>query len=132
MTVKLVITAAAADIVLVGVLAIKHRPDRTGLRRVNSLDTDRLRIVVGVGLVDLRKRQLCRLEILFDPCDRIVGLGVDSLFHLYLQDEVNAPLKIEAEVNVLRQLADQRTDRRQTWVHRGRRKRRIEIRPGLR
>ena len=61
-----------------------------------------------IRLGDLRKRQLRRLEVLLNPSDRIVGLGVDRFLYLDLQNQVNAPLKVQSKMDVLCKLREQR------------------------
>ena len=100
------VIAPAADVILARVLAVDERLYRAGLRGVNSFDLNLLR-VGRIRLGDLRKGQFRRLEILFNPSDGVVGFGIDSLFNLDLQNQVNAALKVQSKMDVLCQLREQ-------------------------
>ena len=43
------------------------------------------------------------LEIIFQPLDGAVGVGVDGVVDLHLKNQVRAALEVEAEVNALLQ-----------------------------
>ena len=51
----------------------------------------------------------CLLQIVLQPLDRLVGVGLEGVLHLHLQNQVAAALQIEAQLDVLlevlRQLA---------------------------
>ena len=76
--------------------------ERTSLALAGAMPSTRISVRLGrIGLVDLRKAQVGRLQILLDAPHRVVGFGVDRFLDLHLQDQVSAAAQIQAQVNAL-------------------------------
>src|SRR5208283_1978596 len=69
--------------------------------RWNALQHDLVGTVLRIGLGDIGKGNLALVELLFEDFDSVVGISVDRVIHLHLQDEVGSALQIESQVNAL-------------------------------
>src|SRR5581483_7464220 len=72
----------------------------TGFRR-DTLDDDLVGSIDRIGLGDLDVVDLLGAKIFLQALDRIIGVGIDGVVYLHLQDEVGASLEIEAEVDAV-------------------------------
>ena len=78
-----------------------------GLIRRDALNHDHFGMVDRVGLGDVRVVDLARAHILFEARNRVVGVNIDRVFDLHLQDQVRPPAKIEPQMNAV---GDRRED----------------------
>ena len=58
-------------------------------------------MVDRIGLGDVRVVDLMRAHVFFKARNRIVGIDVDRIIHLHLQDEVRSAAQIEAKIDVI-------------------------------
>ena len=74
--------------------------ERTALALAGAMPSTRIDFRLGrIGLVDLRKAQVGRLQVLLDARHGVVGLGADRFRHHHLQNQVSAAAQIQTQVN---------------------------------
>jgi hypothetical protein len=72
-----------------------------GLIRRNALDHDHFGMVHRIGLGDVGVIDLVRPHVFFEARNRVVGIDVDRVVHLHLQDQVRPAAQIEAQMNAV-------------------------------
>ena len=82
---------------------VAHVPNAISGRTL-QLDLDGVGFFDGLGIVaaQRRVRDIRSSKSISDPIDRRIGLGLQRVLHLNLQDQVRAALEIQAQVDVLR------------------------------
>ena len=58
-------------------------------------------MVHRIGLGDVGIADLVRAQVFLEACHRIVGVHVDRVIDLHLQDQVRAAAKVEAQMNAV-------------------------------
>ena len=61
--------------------------------------------LLRIRLGDLAEGDVGGLESVLQPLDRAIGIGIDRVIDLHLQNQVRAALQIEPEVDALLQRA---------------------------
>ena len=64
-------------------------------------------MVLRIGLGDLSEGNIGLLEAFLQPLDHAIGVGVDGVVDLHLQDQVRSALQIEPEVDAALQRGQQ-------------------------
>ena len=59
-------------------------------------------MVHGIRLGDLDVVDLARAHVFFQARHRVIGIHIDRVVHLHLENEVCAALEVEPEVNAIR------------------------------
>ena len=54
-----------------------------------------------IGLGNFRESDFAFVELLFQGFDGVIGVDIDRVIHLHLQDQVSSAPKIESEMNVI-------------------------------
>src|ERR1700674_696224 len=79
----------------------KNALEVAGLLRRNAAYHDHFRVVYRIGLHDVGVINLARAHVLFKARNRVVGVDVDRVVDLHLQDEVRPPSKIKPQMNAI-------------------------------
>src|ERR1039458_1418036 len=69
--------------------------------RRNALQDDTIRIVYRIRLGNVREGNLFLVELLFEDFDRIVGIYVDGVIDLHLEDQVGSAAQVQPKVNAV-------------------------------
>src|ERR1019366_6781710 len=72
-----------------------------GLIRRNALDDDHFGMVHRIGLGDVGIIDLVRPQVFLETRKRVVGVDVDRVVDLHLQDQVRPPTEVEAQMNAV-------------------------------
>ena len=72
-----------------------------GLLRRNALDHDHFGMVHRIGLDDVGVIDLVRPQVFLEARKRVVGVDVDRVVDLHLQDQVRPATQVEAQMNAV-------------------------------
>src|SRR5208283_360462 len=64
-------------------------------------------MVLRIGFGDFSKGDIAALERILEPLDRAVGVGVDGVVNLHLQNKVGSTLQIKSKVDATLQRGQQ-------------------------